>query len=330
MMSNRVQRLLLLGGLAAVGAVLVLQVLIAGGMPDPLGQSAFGARVLDIAVLVFREGLECILVLAAITTNMRGEARGYQRPVAAGAGVAFVASLVTWFAAVRVLDSLSDSMPALDLQAATGLLAIIVLLIVMNWFFHKVYWTGWISMHSRTKQALLRDGSPGRIWWGLALLGFTSLYREGFEIVLFLQSYRLKLGGLPVLYGVCTGLALTVIVGALTFVAQRRLPYRRMLVVTGARTGAAGHGGRAGAGDAAGPVAADDARAPADSGVGQPVVRRVPDRRNAGRAGARRCFGARVVLPRSRSAGAVATRARGVAVLRPYRSVSMRGSTSKA
>ena len=236
-MFNRFQRFLLLGGVAAVAAVLLLQVLVAGGVPDPLGQSALGARVLDIAVLVFREGLECILVLAAITTNMRGEARAYQRPVAAGAGVAFLASLLTWFAAVRILDSLSENVPALNLQAATGLLAIIVLLIVMNWFFHKVYWTGWISMHSRTKQTLLRDGSPGRIWWGLALLGFTSLYREGFEVVLFLQTYRLKLGGLPILYGVSAGLALTIVVGVLTFVAQRRLPYRRMLVCTGVLLG---------------------------------------------------------------------------------------------
>jgi high-affinity iron transporter len=144
---------------------------------------------------------------------------------------------VTWFAAIRILDSLSESMPALNLQAATGLLAIIVLLVVMNWFFHKVYWTGWISMHSRTKQSLLRDGSPTRIWWGLALLGFTSLYREGFEIVLFLQSYRLKLGEMPVLYGVGVGLALTIVVGVLTFIAQRRLPYRRMLVFTGVMLG---------------------------------------------------------------------------------------------
>jgi high-affinity iron transporter len=236
-MTNFFQRLVLFGGGAAIIAVLLLQALVVGGMPDPLGDSAFGARVLDIAILVFREGLECILVLAAITTNMRGETRVYQRPVAAGAGLAFIASLLTWFAAVGILDSLSESVSALNLQAATGLLAIIVLLIIMNWFFHKVYWTGWISMHSRTKQSLLRDGSPRRIWWGLALLGFTSLYREGFEIVLFLQSYRLKLGGAPVLYGVGAGLALTVMVGMLTFIAQRRLPYRRMLVFTGVMLG---------------------------------------------------------------------------------------------
>ena len=222
---------------AGVTAILLLQVLRAGGLPDPTGHGDFGARVLDISVLVFREGLECILVLSAITANMIGARRTYQRPVAAGAFGAFLATLLTWAIAIKIIDSLADSMPALDIQAATGLLAILVLLLVMNWFFHKVYWAGWISMHSKRKQTLLKEATDGRLWWGLALLGFSSLYREGFEVVLFLQSYRLKLGGTPVLYGVSIGLALTVIVGVLTFIAHRRLPYRRMLVFTGVMLG---------------------------------------------------------------------------------------------
>ncbi len=222
---------------AAVATILLLQVLRTGGLPDPTGHGDFGARVLDIAVLVFREGLECILVLSAITANMVGRRRSLQRPVAAGAATAFAATLITWVIAIGIVDSLAENMPALDVQAATGLLAILVLLLVMNWFFHKVYWAGWISMHSRRKQSLLKAASPTRLVWGLALLGFSSLYREGFEVVLFLQSYRLKLGGTPVLYGVSLGLALTVIVGVLTFVAHRRLPYRRMLVFTGIMLG---------------------------------------------------------------------------------------------
>ena len=222
---------------AAVAAILVLQVLRAGGLPDPTGHGDFGARILDISVLVFREGLECILVLSALTANMIGARRSLQRPVAAGAFGAFLVTLVTWIVAIRIIDNLTESIPALDVQAATGLLAILVLLLVMNWFFHKVYWAGWISMHSRRKQTLIKEASNGRLWWGLALLGFTSLYREGFEVVLFLQSYRLKLGTTPVLYGVSIGLVLTTIVGVLTFVAHRRLPYRRMLVFTGVMLG---------------------------------------------------------------------------------------------
>jgi high-affinity iron transporter len=222
---------------SAVAAILILQLLRTGGLPDPTGHGDFAARVLDIAVLVFREGLECILVLSAITANMIGPRQSLQRPVAAGAATAFAATLITWAIAIRVVDSLAENIPALDVQAATGLLAILVLLLVMNWFFHKVYWAGWISMHSRRKQSLLKTASPARLVWGLALLGFSSLYREGFEVVLFLQSYRLKLGATPVLYGVSLGLALTVIVGVLTFVAHRRLPYRRMLVFTGIMLG---------------------------------------------------------------------------------------------
>jgi high-affinity iron transporter len=177
-------------------------------------------------------------VLSAITASMIGSQQAYQRPIAIGAGVAFLATLITWFLVVGIVHSLMESLPALDVQAATGLLAIIVLLVVMNWFFHKVYWTGWISMHNKKKRALLRsaDGSVSaqqKVMWGLALLGFTSLYREGFEIVLFLQSYMLKLGGSIVLQGVLLGLVFTGIVAVLTFVAHHKLPYKRMLVLTG-------------------------------------------------------------------------------------------------
>src|SRR5207244_5736339 len=75
--------------------------------------------------------------------------------------------------------------------------------------------------------------SRWRLWFGLVLLGFTSLYREGFEVVLFLQSYHLRLGGGVVLKGAMLGLVLTGMVAVLTFFLQQRLPYRKMLITTG-------------------------------------------------------------------------------------------------
>jgi len=208
-----------------------------GGTPDPTDTQhlSHGAVIVDSGLLVFREGLETILVLAAVTASLAGAAALYRRPIAIGAGAGFLLTVATWCAAVWVLGQLGAG--GLAVQAATGLLAVIVLLVVMNWFFHKVYWTGWISMHSRRKQELMKESSPSRLWLGLALLGFTSVYREGFEVVLFLQSYRLKLGTAAVMSGVAIGFALTLIVGVLTFVAHRRLPYRRMLVLTGVMLG---------------------------------------------------------------------------------------------
>src|SRR5256714_2663095 len=118
----------------AVIAILVWQGIFAQGAPDPTQPNTSATvAALDIGVLVFREGLECILVLAAITATLTGPKRAHPQPVAARAGVAFIATLITWFIAVGVVDSLSDNMRALDLQAATGLLAVVVLLIIMNW-----------------------------------------------------------------------------------------------------------------------------------------------------------------------------------------------------
>jgi high-affinity iron transporter len=109
-------------------------------------------------------------------------------------------------------------------------------MVVMNWFFHRVYWTGWMSHHHRRRRALL-DGLSGSsrrgVVVGFALLGFTAVYREGFEVVLFLQSLRLKAGSSVVLQGVALGAAMTLLVGLVTFWANARLPYRRMLVVIG-------------------------------------------------------------------------------------------------
>ncbi|MGA7339544.1 MAG: FTR1 family protein [Terracidiphilus sp.] len=233
-------------GVAAVLVVIVLiwQGIAAAGNPNPTADHPGSlAGILDIAVLVFREGLECVLVLSAITASMIKSGQPYQRPVAIGVAGAMAATLATWFVAVGIVDDLTKSMNALYVQAGTGLLAIFVLLVVMNWFFHKIYWTGWISHHNKRKHELLEGAESGatsqrRVLLGMALLGFTSFYREGVEVVLFLQSYRLKLGGKPVLYGVLLGLLFTGTVAILTFLAHRKLPYRRMLVLTGAMLGA--------------------------------------------------------------------------------------------
>src|SRR4030081_1561432 len=112
----------------------------------------------------------------------------------------------------------------------------------MNWFFHKIYWGGWIRAHNRRRKALLENGhgtevAKRSLLWGLILLGFTSLYREGFEVVLFLQSYNLRFGGGVVLKGALLGIALSGIVAVLTFLLQQRLPYRKMLITTGVLLG---------------------------------------------------------------------------------------------
>ena len=235
-------------GLAALAALPVVGILIwqgvtSSGNPDPtLPNTTHLSAILDTSVLVFREGLESILVLAAITAGLSRKQDGMAGPIFVGASTGFIATLATWFLVRGIVEDISLNVSYLALQAATGLLAVVVLLVVMNWFFHKLYWSGWIVVHNRQKKKILESAehgrSPGLVFWGLVLLGLTSVYREGFEVVLFLQSYYLKLGGWTVLYGSLLGLALTLVVAVLTFWMHQRMPYRKMLIVTGVMLGA--------------------------------------------------------------------------------------------
>ena len=227
---------LLIGG-AALALFIYLALTSHGGPADPTATDhlSHGAVIVNSALLVLREGLEAILVLAAVTASLQGANQSKRRPVAIGATASLAATVITWFAAVWFIGSLGA--PALDVQAATGLLAVIVLLVVMNWFFHKVYWTGWIAAHHRRRRTLLAGGGGRALTFGLMALGFTSVYREGFEVVLFLQALRVKYGSAVVLEGVALGAAFTAAVGVLTFVVHRKLPYKKMLVLTGALLG---------------------------------------------------------------------------------------------
>jgi len=198
------------------------------------GASAL-TTITNSALIVFREGLEAILIIAAITASMLGPRAPLRRPIYRGALLAIPASLILFALAILLLDSLSKY--GEKLEAVVGLVAIGVLLLVMNWFFHRVYWTEWIKGHRDRGKALtgaaLAAGAGAATVAGLYTLGFTSVFREGFETVLFLQALQLSSGTGVVLAGVSLGLALTAIVGAITFSLERKLPYKKMLIVTG-------------------------------------------------------------------------------------------------
>jgi high-affinity iron transporter len=219
------------GGLAVVSALVYLMASANTGPQDPTEvHMSHGTAVFNSGMIVFREGLEAILIFAAVTASFVGANREKRRPVVAGAILAFGAAVATWFVVQALLDVASPLGPRLE--AITGFIAIVVLLIVLNWFVHRVYWADWIGRHHRRRRQLLTQTGPWVVL-GLVALGFTTVYREGFEVVLFLQNLQLQNGTSTVLEGVAIGLACTVVVGVTTFWLHHKLPYRKMLILTG-------------------------------------------------------------------------------------------------
>ena len=213
--------------------------------------------------------------------SLVGPQRRHRRPLLAGVGVALAASVVTWIVAQTVLGSLAGW--GERLEAVVSLIAIAVLLLILNWFYHRVYWQENLQDLHRRKRRILVGGSVGLLSAqaiGLVLLGFSSVYREGFETVLFLQALTLEAGAWTVLQGVLLGFAAVVGVFFLVIALERR---------ASAQEDARCHGGadHLGARDPRRSDRADDAGrrlgvGDADPGAPAPVlvgrlVRAVPD-----------------------------------------------------
>lgn len=198
------------------------------------GPGSRASIVTNSAIIVFREGLEAVLILAALMASMVGAQRRFRRPLMGGVLLALVASAVTWVIAQTVLGSLAGW--GERLEAVVSLVAIAVLLLILNWFYHRVYWQENLQDLHRKKKRVLAGASIGVLSaqaLGLVALGFSSVYREGFETVLFLQALTLEAGAWTVLQGVVLGFAGVVGVFFLVIALERRLPHKKMLIATG-------------------------------------------------------------------------------------------------
>jgi high-affinity iron transporter len=190
--------------------------------------------VTNSAIIVFREGLEGVLILAALMASMVGAQRRYRRPLLGGVALALAASVVTWVVAQTVLGSLARY--GERLEAIVSLVAIGMLLLILNWFYHRVYWQEHLAeLHGKKRSIMQGAGlslAAAQVA-GLVALGFTSVYREGFETVLFLQALTLEAGAWTVLQGVALGFAAVVGVFFLVIALERKLPHKKMLIATG-------------------------------------------------------------------------------------------------
>lgn len=188
------------------------------------------AIAMNAGIIVFREGLEAVVILASLMSSLKSvEERRYRKPMWLGTWLALLATALTWLLAHEILQSLARY--GEKLEAVVSIIAIAVLLVIMNWFFHKAYWTNWLAKFHAQKRRLLNEETG--LFLGLIALGFTSVYREGFEIVLFLQALVLE-GGVPVvLIGVTTASLAVALVGMIVFRLQKNLPYMKILIITG-------------------------------------------------------------------------------------------------
>ena len=182
--------------------------------------------------IIAREGLEAVIVLAALLAGLRGaENLGTRRWISSGAWLGVAASGLTFWLSKTLIQSLARY--GEKLEAVVSVLAVIILLMVTNWVFHKFYWVGWNAKLRSLSKASQKSVSDRWEWLALLGVGFLTVYREGFETTLFMQSLLLEGSTWSVVVGALAAVAFIGAIGLLIFKFGAKLPFRKLLVVTG-------------------------------------------------------------------------------------------------
>jgi len=184
--------------------------------------------VLATLVIFLREGIEASMIVAILLAYLdRLGHREFFRDVFLGVGAALLLATGGGVAAYLTIRSYDGSRVQAVFETATYLLAAAVL----------TYMTFWMRNHARSISGELRSRAEaaldGRARWGLGLLAFQAVGREGLETVVFTLAIIFSTSAAGALAGAVTGLAGSLAVAFVIYRLGHRLNLSRFFTVIG-------------------------------------------------------------------------------------------------
>ncbi len=176
--------------------------------------------------IIFREGLEAALVVAAVLAYLEASnMRRLKRPVLLGVAGGVAVSAIAWVL-INTLITLAPVGREV-LEAIVSIVAVVTLFWVSFWLLRKLDNKRWMEFIKARTWAAMTAGSTG----ALAMLGFTAVFREGLETALFYQVLTLVSTGIEwaVLLGFVLGVVAISGCLALMFRLGRKLPVKTFL-----------------------------------------------------------------------------------------------------
>jgi high-affinity iron transporter len=173
--------------------------------------------------IIFREGLESALIIGAILTYLEASRNEqFKKHVYSGIAIAVSATAITWFVAEYVIEISGINRELIE--AIAGISAVAVLFWVSFWVLNKVETKKWIEF---VKAKVWKATTTGSVLV-FVMLSFFTVYREGFETVLFYQAMLsfARYMELYVIAGLTLGIA--IIVGVVFIIRKlgKKLPLR--------------------------------------------------------------------------------------------------------
>lgn len=179
--------------------------------------------------IIFREGLESALIIGAILAYLDASRNArYKKHVYLGIVIAIIATVITWYVAQFIIGISGASRELIE--AIAGISAVAVLFWVSFWILNKVETKKWIEF---VKAKVWQATTTGSVMV-FAMLSFFTVYREGFETVLFYQAMFSFAKNMEtfVLLGLVLGLAVIISVVFIIRKIGKKLPLRVLFGLT--------------------------------------------------------------------------------------------------
>ena len=192
------------------------------------GGSSYWFTAVNAFAIIVREGLEAVLLIAAMLAYLSGVGaeKHARRRIWMGVAAGLAATLGTWVVASTLMPVSGAGRELME--GVTALIAVAVLVYVSNWLFQKTYIHDWKNYLRERVGRAVTTGSA----LAMAGLAFAAIYREGFETVLFYQALLLDDQSSAVLAGFTPGLVLILLVGAAIIRLGVKLPLKKVFAIT--------------------------------------------------------------------------------------------------
>jgi high-affinity iron transporter len=184
--------------------------------------------VLAALVIFLREGVEASMIIAILLAYLsRIGRRDHFRDVFAGVAAALLLATAGGVLAYETIRNYDGSRVQTIFETVTYLVAVAVL----------TYMTFWMRRHARSISTELRARTDaaldGRARWGMALLAFQAVGREGLETVIFTLAIVFSVSAAGALTGALIGLACALFIAFMIYKAGHKLNLGRFFTIIG-------------------------------------------------------------------------------------------------
>lgn len=182
----------------------------------------------DAGTIVFREGLEALIIISALLALIsKGNQASARKWIFIGGGFGVLASLVAGVLFQFLLSKISAGISNQLIEGVSGLIAVLFMLTVGLWLHKQSNQQEYGKMMKKKAQAAMAGGGI----LSLSLLSFFAVFREGAETVVFYIGMSSSISVKELCIGFAGGLLILLIIGFFLLKGSKYIPLKPFFLI---------------------------------------------------------------------------------------------------